>query len=104
MYVIEGTKALSDKTVSAELKEDHFICLCACLLLMTCPISKWDTKKVNGVIDNGVHVFSHAEDLNISEKRIIKNILVEKYFFDLIVKRIKIENYFDRKNLNTGIV
>lgn len=71
-------------------------------MLMTCPVSKWDTKKVDAVIDNGAHVFSHADDLNISEKRIIKNILVDKYFFDLIVKRIKIENYSDRKNLSTG--
>lgn len=102
VYVIEGSKGLEDKSVSLELKEDHFVCLCASVMLMTCPVSKWDTKKVNIVIDNGIHVFSHADDLNISEKRIIKNILVEKHFFDLIVKRIKIENYMDRKNLNKG--
>lgn len=69
---------------------------------MTCPINKWDTKKVDNVMDNGSHVYSKAEDLYISERRIIKNILMEKHFFDLIVKRIKIENYRDRKNLNTG--
>lgn len=53
-------------------------------------------------MDNGKHVYSHADDLDLSEKRIIKNVLIEKHFFDLIVKKIKIENWKDRKNINTG--
>ncbi|KAJ8954133.1 hypothetical protein NQ318_005727 [Aromia moschata] len=103
IYVVEGTKHLDDRQqISDELKPDHFACLCACLLLLTCPVKKWDTKKVNQVIDHGKHVFSHADDLEISERRTIKNVLIQRHFFDIIVKKLKIENWRDNKNLNTG--
>nr|CAH7728599.1 unnamed protein product [Callosobruchus chinensis] len=102
--VIEGTKALKGREdISDELKEDHFVCLCACLILLSTPVRKWDTKKVDSALDNGRHVYSHADDLEISEKRIIKNILVGKHFFDIIVKQIKIENWRSNKNLKGGI-
>nr|CAH7728601.1 unnamed protein product [Callosobruchus chinensis] len=101
--VIEGTKALKGREdISDELKEDHFVCLCACLILLSTPVRKWDTKKVDSALDNGRHVYSHADDLEISEKRIIKNILVGKHFFDIIVKQIKIENWRSNKNLKGG--
>ncbi|CAH1118613.1 unnamed protein product [Phaedon cochleariae] len=103
-YTIQGTKAVAGrKTVTEELKEDHFICLCACLVLLTCPVKKWDTKKVDKVLEYGKHVYSHAEDLNISQKRTIKNVLIGEHFFDVIVKSIKIENWRDNKSLNEGI-
>ncbi|XP_074039689.1 uncharacterized protein isoform X2 [Leptinotarsa decemlineata] len=103
-HTIEGTTAIEGrKVLSDELKEDHFICICACLMLLTCPVARWDTKKVDQVLRNGQHVYSHAEDLEISEKRTIKNILVGKNFFDIIVKMIKIENWRNNRNLNKGI-
>lgn len=103
MYVIEGTKQLTGRaSVSDELKQDHFVCICACLMLLTTPIQKWDTKKVDQVLDNGKHVFSHAEDLDISEKRTIKNVLIDKHFFDIVIKQVKIENWRDKRNLPTG--
>uniref|UniRef100_A0A6P7G2I3 Uncharacterized protein LOC114333566 isoform X1 n=2 Tax=Diabrotica virgifera virgifera TaxID=50390 RepID=A0A6P7G2I3_DIAVI len=101
---ILGTKALPNrKAVSADLKEDHFICVCACLLLLTTPVTRWDTRKVDLAIDYGVHVYSHADDLLISEKRTIKNILVGKHFFDIIIKLIKIEDWKQNRNLSKGI-
>lgn len=59
-------------------------------MLMVTPIQKWDTRRVDRVLDNGQHVFSHAEDLEVSEKRTIKNVLIDKYFFDIVVKQLKI--------------
>ncbi|CAG9829601.1 unnamed protein product, partial [Diabrotica balteata] len=101
---ILGTKALPGrKAVSADLKEDHFICVCACLLLLTTPVTRWDTRKVDLAIDYGIHVYSHADDLLISEKRTIKNILVGKHFFDIIIKLIKIEDWKQNRNLSKGI-
>ncbi|XP_050312085.1 uncharacterized protein LOC126747459 isoform X2 [Anthonomus grandis grandis] len=113
-YVIEGTRALVAESAEdegdeqkragvVELQEDHFACLCACLMLLSCPIEKWDTKKVDEVLDHGNHVYSHADDLEVSEKRTIKNILIRKNFFDIIVRKVKIENWRDNKNLNRGI-
>ncbi|KAJ8965790.1 hypothetical protein NQ314_003906, partial [Rhamnusium bicolor] len=104
IYLIEGTKAIKERdAMCPELKQDHFVCLCACLMLLTCAVQKWDTKKVDQVIDHGAHVYSHADDLEISEKRTIKNVLIQKNFFDIIVKNIKIENWKDNKNLSVAI-
>ncbi|KAG5881077.1 hypothetical protein JTB14_020407 [Gonioctena quinquepunctata] len=103
-YTIEGTKALGGrKNIAEELKEDHFVCICACLELLTCPVNRWNTKKVDQVLSNGQHVYSHAGDLEISERRTIKNVLVGKNFFDIIVKLIKIENWKNNRNLSKGI-
>ncbi|CAG9770182.1 unnamed protein product [Ceutorhynchus assimilis] len=115
IYVIEGTRGLvsgenlgEDNEEEArarimKLGEDHFACICACLMLLSLPIEKWDTKKVDEVLDHGNHIYSHADDLEMSEKRTIKNILIGKNFFDIIVKRVKIENSRDNRNLKTGI-
>ncbi|XP_056633873.1 uncharacterized protein LOC130443327 [Diorhabda sublineata] len=103
-YTITGTKVLPNReAASEELTEDHFICICSCLILLTTPINKWDTKKVDLAMDYGMHVFSHADDLLISEKRTIKNILVGKYFFDIIIKMIKIEDWKQNRHLSLGI-
>lgn len=66
------------------------MCLCACLMLLVTPIQKWDTKRVDRVLENGRHVFSHADDLEISEKRTIKNVLIDRYFFDIVVRQLKV--------------
>ncbi|KAJ8921144.1 hypothetical protein NQ315_013615, partial [Exocentrus adspersus] len=104
VFVLEGTNQLPGRgTVTDELKEDHFVCLCACLVLMTTPVHRWDTKKVDQVLEYGKHVFSHAEDLEISEKRTIKNVLIDRYFFDIIVKQQKIENWRNRKTMSIAV-
>lgn len=72
------------------------------MMLLLRPIKKWDTKTVDYVIDQGKHIFSHAEDLDVSEKRTIRNVLIHKYFFDVVVKRIEIVDWQDNKNLETG--
>ncbi|KAF7285882.1 hypothetical protein GWI33_009360 [Rhynchophorus ferrugineus] len=113
LYVIEGTRAIEceggskdekqQRIGAAELNQDHFSCICACLMLLSCPIEKWDTKKVDEILDHGAHVYSHADDVDVSEKRTIKNILIQKNFFDIIVKKIKIENWKNNKHLSQGI-
>uniref|UniRef100_A0AAR5Q8U4 Uncharacterized protein n=1 Tax=Dendroctonus ponderosae TaxID=77166 RepID=A0AAR5Q8U4_DENPD len=114
LYVIEGTRALKSADTEEEnedgirrspieLQEDHFACLCAGLMLLSCSVGKWDTKSVDEVLDHGNHIFAHADDLEMSEKRTIKNILIKKNFFDIIVKKIRIENWRDNRNLSAGI-
>lgn len=58
-YVIEGTRALTGygdeedegakRAGAVELQEDHFAAICACLMLLSRPVQKWDTKKVDEV-------------------------------------------------------
>lgn len=57
-FVIEGTRAITGgddedeqqkRSGTAQLHEDHFACICACLMLLSHPVEKWDTKKVDEV-------------------------------------------------------
>ena len=101
--VIEGTRGLEGRDqISEVLKKDHFVCLCACLMLISCQIKKWDTKKMDQIFEQGEHVFSHAKNLDISDKRTIKNILVGKHYFDIIVKPIVINNWRKNRNVIMG--
>lgn len=103
VYTIQGTHALKGRTEFLQvLKKDHFVCICACLMLFSIPVKKWDTRKVDEILGYGTYIYNHADDLEISEHRTIKNVLIQKYFFDIIVKRIKIENWRSNKNLSTG--
>lgn len=70
-FVIEGTRAITGggaddeeeqqkRSGTAQLQEDHFACICACLMLLSLPVEKWDTKKVDEVIHiylNKIYVF-----------------------------------------------
>ncbi|KAF5279335.1 hypothetical protein FQR65_LT15408 [Abscondita terminalis] len=89
---LQGSKALKDRKIIDydDLKPDHFVCLCACLLLLNFPILRWDTNRVDYVLDQGYHVFKHADNLAITEKRIIRNVLIYQHFFDVIVNAAKL--------------
>ncbi|KAL3271892.1 hypothetical protein HHI36_022362 [Cryptolaemus montrouzieri] len=51
---IRGSKALKGRGVGEnEIKQDHFACICACLMLIEVPIDKWDTVKVDFCLDQG---------------------------------------------------
>ncbi|KAF2899351.1 hypothetical protein ILUMI_06824 [Ignelater luminosus] len=105
ILVLHGSTALQGRydIDYNELKEDHFVCICACLMVLNYPILKWDTKRVNYVIEQGKNIHAHAEFLEISQKRIIRNILIYKHFFDIIVTNVKIPNWKQNKNLDVGL-
>lgn len=104
ILVLHGSTALQGRHEINynELKEDHFVCICACLMVLNYPILRWDTKRVNYVIEQGKNIHSHAEFLEISQKRIIRNILIYKHFFDIIVTSVKIPDWKKNKNLDVG--
>lgn len=102
-YKIQGTKSLGGtKELSPILKEDYFVCLCACLMLLNNPIKKWDDRKIDTVVEQGIHVFSHADDLEVCSKKFIKNILIDDYLFDIVANRVKFSTYQSRRTLRTG--
>ncbi|XP_017785360.1 PREDICTED: uncharacterized protein LOC108568662 [Nicrophorus vespilloides] len=102
--VIEGTKSLASPGLNqVELMEDHFVCIAACLMVINKPIIAWDTKTVNRVFDIGNNVYVHADNLDVARKRTIRNILVGKHFFDIIITIIKIDDYKKSKNLEISL-
>lgn len=103
-YTICGTSALEGGNVaSKDLKQDHFVCLCAALMLLKLPIEKWDTRKVNLVLDQGAQIYTECDELVPTEKRSIYNILICDTYFDIIVKPLKFPEWKKNKNLSTGI-
>lgn len=66
------------------------------------PIRKWDTKRVDAVLDQGVHIFTHAKNIEVAMKRTIKNILMGKYFFDICVRKIVIPTWRKNRNIDVG--
>nr|XP_015836513.1 PREDICTED: uncharacterized protein LOC657194 isoform X1 [Tribolium castaneum] len=104
LYKIEGTRSLGGGgTVSDTLKEDYFVCLCACLLLLNLPIKRWDDRKIDTVLDQGIHIFSHVEDHDVCSKKFIKNILIDDYIFDIIANRVKFATYSSGRTFRSGI-
>lgn len=89
--------------ITPEIKNDHFICLCACLAALMCPIPKWHTKKVDQVIENGNHIYRHADDVTISSRRFIKNILIGDIFFDVVIKRFVTDSSAMNANIKEGM-
>ncbi|RZC38817.1 uncharacterized protein BDFB_004744 [Asbolus verrucosus] len=104
LYKIQGNRVLGGAEDTSDfLKEDYFVCLCACLLLLNNPLKKWDDRKVDAALDQGTHVFSHAEDLDVCSKKFIKNILIDDYLFDIVANRVKFTTYEARRTLKSGI-
>ncbi|KAB0791416.1 hypothetical protein PPYR_03216 [Photinus pyralis] len=103
MLTLQGSTALHGRATNEfyNLKPDHFVCICASLMLLNYPILRWDTKRVNYVVEQGNHVYSHAENFSISDKRIIRNILIYQHFFDIIITTLKFPDWHDKKNLST---
>lgn len=103
-YTIQGSGALEGgSVVEKQLKQDHFVCLCAALMLLKTPIDKWDVRKVDLVLEQGVKLYSECEELWPTERRLIYNILICDMYFDVVVKRIQFPTWQKNKNLSTGI-
>ncbi|XP_044260522.1 uncharacterized protein LOC123008655 [Tribolium madens] len=104
LYKIEGTKSLGGGgTVSETLKEDYFVCLAACLLLLNLAIKRWDDRKIDMVLDQGINIFNHVEDHDVCSKKFIKNICIDDYIFDIIANRVKFATYSSRRTFRSGI-
>lgn len=91
-HVIQGTKGLNDRMdITGSVKVCHFICVCSMLALICKPLKQWSHKRVNYVIDCGKNLFRYIDNTNFADKRNIKNLLVDRYFFDIVVRRVNID-------------
>lgn len=90
---IQGTQGLDDRmVVTGTVKNCHFISICTLLGLLCKPIKEWSTKRVDYVFESGVNLYPFIDNVNFADKRSIRNLQIDKYFFDIVIKRIPILN------------
>lgn len=89
---IQGTSGLEGRMdMDGQVKVCHFICVCAMLGLVCKPLKKWTTKRVDYIFDSGTSLFPYIDNTNFADKRSIKNLLIDRYFFDVVIKRLVVE-------------
>lgn len=99
IYRIEGTTALKDRKPSGDVKACHFVCLIAMLMAAMHPIRTWDHFKVDVCIEKGLEIYEKATNLNVCEKRVIKNVIVDGRFININIKKIIVVNENPDKRL-----
>lgn len=103
MQKIQGTKVVQSRTKNSELlNEDYFVCLCACLQLLDKPLKRWDAECIDSIIDQGLSIYGYANNLDVCSPKMIKNIQIGNYVFDVITNKVKFFTYQEKKTLKTG--
>lgn len=100
---IQGTKGSQSGNKNIELlSEDYFVCLCVCLQLLDKPLNRWDAECIDLLIDQGLNIYSFASNLDACSPKIIKNIQIGNYVFDVISNKVKLFTYQPKTTLKTG--
>ncbi|KAG6441379.1 hypothetical protein O3G_MSEX001723 [Manduca sexta] len=99
MYRIEGTTSLKDRKPSSDIKPCHFVSLIAMLMAAMHPIRTWDHIMVDTCIEKGLEINEKATNLNVCEKRTIKNIILDGKFININIKKIIVINENPEKRL-----
>lgn len=102
--VIEGTNVLEGRNEGVgEIKSCHFISVCAMIGLFGTTVNDWDTKRVDYIVRCGLNLFSYVDNPNFADSRNIDNLLIDRYFFDFIIKRIIIADERSVKNFKLAL-
>ncbi|XP_068622996.1 uncharacterized protein [Battus philenor] len=99
LYRIEGTTGLNDKSATCEVKACHFVSLIAMLMAAMHPIRTWNHFMVDTCIEKGLEIYEKATNLNVCEKRVIKNIILDGKLIDVNIKKILVINENPEKTL-----
>ncbi|XP_031767072.2 uncharacterized protein LOC113519037 isoform X2 [Galleria mellonella] len=99
IYRIEGTTSLKDRKPSSDVKSCHFVSLIAMLMAAMHPIRTWDHIMVDTCIEKGLEINEKATNLNVCEKRVIKNIILDGKFININIKKITVVNENPDKRL-----
>lgn len=92
-YVLEGSQCLEKRNEGeGEVKACHFVGVCAMIGIFGRPIKQWDTQRVDYVLETGKKLFGYVDKISFADKRNITNLLFDKHFYDVIVKRLIISN------------
>lgn len=104
-YRIEGTTALSKDSnwklckTNKDVKPCHFVCLMAMLMAAMHPIRTWDQVMIDTCIEKGLEISKKAVNLNVCEKRVIKNVILDGKFININIKKIIVVNENPDKTL-----
>lgn len=71
-------------------------------MLLNNPIKKWDDRKIDEVVDEGLHIYSHVDDFRVCSKKFITNVLIDDYLFDIVVYRMNFATFDSRHSLRAG--
>ncbi|CAH0673960.1 unnamed protein product [Spodoptera exigua] len=99
VYRIEGTTSLNQRNPSSDVKSCHFVCLIAMLMAAMHPIRTWDHVMVDVCIEKGLEIHEKATNLNVCEKRVIKNVILDGKFININIKKIIVVNENPEKRL-----
>ncbi|XP_063893773.1 uncharacterized protein LOC110379989 isoform X1 [Helicoverpa armigera] len=99
VYRIEGTTSLNQRKPSADVKSCHFVSLIAMLMAAMHPIRTWDHVMVDVCIEKGLEIHEKATNLNVCEKRVIKNVILDGKFININIKKIIVVNENPEKRL-----
>lgn len=88
LYKIQGSKALEGREECSldEIKQCYFASALAILYAILKPHNQWTSQRVDQVIDSAIILCDSIEDLSTSFERIIKNVNVDDYTFDIWIK------------------
>uniref|UniRef100_A0A2A4JVW1 Uncharacterized protein n=1 Tax=Heliothis virescens TaxID=7102 RepID=A0A2A4JVW1_HELVI len=99
VYRIEGTTSLNQRKPSSDVKSCHFISLIAMLMAAMHPIRTWDHVMVDVCMEKGLEIHEKATNLNVCEKRVIKNVILDGKFININIKKIIVVNENPEKRL-----
>lgn len=99
IYRIEGTTSLKDHKPNSDIKPCHFVSLIAMLMAAMHPIRTWNHIMVDTCIEKGLEIYEKAINLNVCEKRVIKNIILDGKFININIKKIIVVNENPEKRL-----
>lgn len=99
IYRIEGTTSLKDRKANSDVKSCHFVSLIAMLMAAMHPIRTWDHVMVDTCIEKGLEIHEKATNLQVCEKRVIKNVILDGKFININIKKIIVVNENPEKRL-----
>ncbi|CAG9121039.1 unnamed protein product [Plutella xylostella] len=99
-YVIEGTTSLGPRSNSDYIQDCHFVSLVAMLLATMHPVKTWDQIMIDVCLEKGLEIADKATNLNICEKRALRNVIIDGKYINLNIKRIEVINENPERTLD----
>lgn len=105
LYKIQGTFALNDRSevVYGEYKTCFYVGVYALLYVIHHPISTFNYRKVDIILENGMNLSNDMKCRRFSKKIEIRKVLVDRYNYYIVMKQYEIHNPFSRLTLEIAI-
>lgn len=103
LFKIQGTFALQNRFDGDRktIRSCFFIATYAIMNAIIKPLSKWNSKRIDKILENGQELYNKLENKSTSITRQIKNMIIDEYQFH--VKLIIYKPFIPRKSLDIAI-